>query len=136
MPLNKLHPQTPFFHCRVFHLAWGISQLHFSSSQKILSYSQLLPVQYENAKSKEYSSYPFSNMTRKSKKHTLSLMLASIRKSKIPTVIFLLSCDNLHFHLHSSLVPSFSNVQDSCNQTHNQIPFLSVKSLSILNRPV
>lgn len=46
---------------------------------------------------------------------TLSCMFASMRKSKMPAVIFLLLVDGWHFHLHSSLIPSFSNVHDNCN---------------------
>lgn len=73
---------------------------------------------------------PIHNIhSQESQERTLSLMLASIRKSKIPTVIFLFSCDGLHFHLHSSLVPSFSNVQDSCNQR----PFLQQNHYHIHN---
>lgn len=46
--------------------------------------------------------------------HTLSLMFASMRKSKIPAVISLLLGDGWHFHRHSSVVPSFSKVHDNC----------------------
>lgn len=44
---------------------------------------------------------------------TLNRTFASMRKSKIPAVVSLSLGEGLHFHRHSSLVPSFSNVHDN-----------------------
>jgi hypothetical protein len=53
---------------------------------------------------------------KRKKELTLSLMLASIRKSKIKVVVFLVSGEGWHFHRHSSFVPSFSKVHDNYNK--------------------
>lgn len=58
---------------------------------------------------------------------TLRRMLASMRKSRISAVLFFLLCDGWHFHRHSNLVPSFSNVQDIWKNNNNkEIQFFEI----------
>lgn len=55
---------------------------------------------------------------------TLKRMFESMRKSNIKAVLCLLLDDGRHFHRHSSLVPSLSNVHDNCISTSNSSKFI------------
>lgn len=62
-------------------------------------------------------------------------MLASIRKSRTPAVVLLESGEGPHFHRHSSLVPSFSNVHDNCKTqlSLTQLLFYGLSKFSIIS---